>query len=153
MTKIPALALMAGLAMAGAAPAMAQPAPAVAPAAPIDQYAALLTPILAGGETIIGQEIAYPTDGAVNITAALVTIPPGGTTGWHSHEVPLFAYILSGELTVDYGTEGIRIYGEGDGVLEAIDWAHNGTSTGDVPVVILAVYLGTTELTNTVPLD
>jgi quercetin dioxygenase-like cupin family protein len=104
-------------------------------------YSALLSPLLSTEETILGQPITYPT-GTPLITSAIITLPPGGQTGWHEHSIPLYAYILEGELTVDYGPEGTRVYRAGEAVMEAIDWAHNGTSTGTVPVRILAVYIG-----------
>ncbi len=34
------------------------------------------------------------------ITAMKVEIKPGAETGWHSHPVPLYAYVLEGDLTV-----------------------------------------------------
>jgi quercetin dioxygenase-like cupin family protein len=105
------------------------------------QYQNLLTPLIQGGADVLGNPLAYP-DGHVDITAAIVEVPPGGSTGWHSHEVPLFAYILEGELTVDYGEKGRRTYSAGSSVLEAMNWPHNGTNTGEVPMRLLAVYMG-----------
>ena len=66
--------------------------------------------------------------------AVEITLAPGQQTGWHMHPVPLFGYILEGELTVDYGTKGARTYRAGDGFMEAIDEAHNGRNTGQGPV-------------------
>lgn len=117
---------------------------------PTNSYANLLTPILAGNQTILDQTIAYP-DGTPKITAAIVTIPPGGETGWHTHTIPLFAYILDGELSVDYGTKGVKVYTPGNGVLEAIDWPHNGTNTSAVPMRLLAVYMGADGIANAEP--
>jgi quercetin dioxygenase-like cupin family protein len=113
------------------------------------QYQNLLTPLLRGGEDVLGAPLAYP-EGPVDITAAIVEVPPGGATGWHHHEVPLFAYILEGELTVDYGEKGTRVYRAGDSVLEAMNWPHNGTNTGDGPMRLLAVYMGGGGLANTI---
>jgi len=113
------------------------------------QYQNLLTPLLQGGTDVLGAPLSYP-DGPVNITSAMVTIPPGGTTGWHSHEVPLFAHILEGELTVDYGEKGTKTYRAGDSVLEAMNWPHNGTNTGDVPMRLIAIYMGGGGKQNTV---
>src|SRR5690606_32172804 len=73
------------------------------------QYQNLLTPLLQGGVDVLGNPLRYP-EGDVNIPSAIVTIPPGGTTGLHRHEVPLFAHILEGELTVDYGEGRINTY-------------------------------------------
>jgi quercetin dioxygenase-like cupin family protein len=116
------------------------------------QYQNLLTPLLHGGVDVLGNPLRYP-EGEVNITSAIVTIPPGGTTGLHRHEVPLFAHILEGELTVDYGEGRIKIYRAGDSVFEAMDVPHNGTNTGNIPMKLLAVYMGGGGKANTVPLN
>jgi quercetin dioxygenase-like cupin family protein len=127
-----------------------------APAAAEDQsglqYQNLLTPLLAGGVDVLGNPLSYP-EGEVNITSAIVTIPPGGSTGLHKHEVPLFAYILEGELTVDYGEGRINTYRTGDSVFEAMNVAHNGVNTGAVPMKLLAVYMGGGGKANTIPLN
>lgn len=104
-------------------------------------YQSLMTPLFSGNQTVLGQTIAYP-EGTPQITSAIVMLPPGGETKWHTHEVPLFAYILEGEITIDYGSKGVKVYKPGDAVLEAIDWPHNGTNKGTVPVRLLAVYIG-----------
>ena len=111
-------------------------------------YQNLLTPLLQSSTDILGRPLAYPS-GTPKVTAATVTIPPGGQTGWHLHEVPLFAYILEGTLTVDYGSRGVKIYKAGDSVMEAGEWPHNGMNKGDVPVKLLAVYMGGGDKTNT----
>ena len=65
--------------------------------------------LLQGSETVLGQEVAYPAGEPV-VTAAIVTMAPGQETGWHAHAAPLFAWMLAGELTVDYGPDGARVY-------------------------------------------
>src|SRR5437868_9472877 len=72
-----------------------------------------VTPVIDSSQTIIGQPLAYPA-GTAEITASLITVPPGGQTGWHLHEVPLFGYILEGTLTVDYGDKGTHTYNAGE---------------------------------------
>ncbi len=112
-------------------------------------YQNLLTPLLESSTDVLGAPLAYP-EGTPNVTAAIVTIPPGGETGWHEHEVPLFAYLLEGELTVDYGEKGTRTYRAGEAVLEAMNWPHNGTNTGNVPMKLIAVYMGSASAANTI---
>lgn len=132
-------ALVLALGTAGIGTAIAQPA---APAAALPEaYATLLTPLFTGKLTIVGQEIAYPT-GIPHVTGSIVTIAPGAETGWHTHAVPLFVYVLEGTVTVDYGSKGTRAVGPGSSFLEAMNWPHNATNYGDVPVRILAVYIG-----------
>lgn len=130
--------------------ASALPAAALDPGA--SQYENLLTPLLSGNQTIIDQVIAYP-DGTPKVTAAIVIIPPGNETGWHTHQVPLFAYILEGELSVDYGDKGVKVYKVGDSLLEAMNWPHNGMNKTDVPVKLMAVYIGAEGIPNAEPVD
>lgn len=137
------LAAMAMLAMA---------LPAAAEDQAGQQYQNLLTPLLSGGTDVLGNPMRYP-EGDVNITTAVVTIPPGGTTGLHKHEVPLYAFILEGELTVDYGEGRINTYRAGDSVFEAMDVPHTGVNTGTVPMKLLAIYMGGGGKANSVPLN
>ena len=123
---------------------------ASAPAEEAIAYKTLVTPLIATSETVIGQPFAYPS-GKAKVTAVIVTIPPGGETGWHEHAVPLFGYMLDGVLTVDYGDKGARIYKAGDSLMEAMNWPHDGMNKGDVPVRILAVYIGAEGVPNATP--
>lgn len=115
----------------------------------LSNYQALLTPLLQSGTTVLGQPFAYPADNP-DVTAAIVTLPPGAQTGWHTHEVPLFGYVLEGVITVDYGSKGVKVYKPGDSWIEAINWPHNGMNKGTVPVKLLAVYMGGGDKANTV---
>jgi quercetin dioxygenase-like cupin family protein len=135
-SSILALAFLAALAL----PAAAQDS----------QYQNLLTPLLSGNQTIIDQTIAYP-EGTPKVTAAIVVIPPGKDTGWHTHAVPLFVYVLEGEVTVDYGSKGIKVYKAGEALLEAENWPHNGMNKTDELVRIFAVYMGAEGLANATP--
>ncbi len=119
---------------------------AVAPASRLaaeDNAAALATvPLLSTGTTVMGETLHYPTTGPAHVTAAIVTLPPGGRTVLHKHGVPLFAYVLEGEITVDYGDRGKRTYRQGDALMEAMNTAHFGADAGSQPVRLLTVYMG-----------
>lgn len=86
------------------------------------------------------------------MTSSILTMEPGQATGWHRHDVPLFGYILQGEVTVDYGPDGTRVYRAGDALVEALGSAHNGVNTGADTVRMLAVSIGAEGVPNTVPL-
>jgi len=103
-------------------------------------------------ETVLGQEIVYP-EGRARITAAIVTVPPGAVLAPHLHPVPLFGYVLQGELIVDYGSEGERIYRAGEALAEAIDWPHQGRNGGRGIVKILVVYAGAEGVPDTEPAE
>ena len=91
-------------------------------------------------KTVIGQDIQYPS-GTPQITSKIITIPVGAETGPHIHEVPMFAYIMRGEVTVDYGEKGIQTFVEGDSIVEAINYTHNGKNNGNEPTEILIVLI------------
>jgi quercetin dioxygenase-like cupin family protein len=139
-TLVIILALLAGGAIAGVAGAHDTAPPVSYPA----------VPLLSTGETIIGETIRYP-HGDAHFTAAIVTLTSGGRTILHKHGVPLFAYILAGELTVNYGSHGTRIYKQGQSFMEAIDVAHFGVNNGAEPVKILALYMGAAGAQDVIP--
>jgi quercetin dioxygenase-like cupin family protein len=130
------LILTASLAGAFDAPARDQGYPAV--------------PLISTGTTIVGETLRYP-EGAAHVTAAIVTLTPGEQTIVHRHGVPLFAYILEGELTVDYGEHGKRVYRKGDAFMEAMAVAHHGINTGTEPVRLIAVYMGAKGASDVIP--
>jgi len=90
--------------------------------------------------TAIGQDIKYPS-GTPEITSKIVTIPVGAETGQHIHEIPMFSYMMEGQITVDYGEQGTKTYAKGDSLVEAMHHTHNGKNTGDVPAKILVVLM------------
>jgi quercetin dioxygenase-like cupin family protein len=132
----PSAALALGLLLAPALAAAegAAPAPAEAPPG--------VRTVLSTGKTVTGETIRYPSATPARITAVEITLAPGQQTGWHVHPVPLFGYVLEGELTVDYGPLGKRVYRQGDGLAEAMNQAHNGRNTGSGVLRILAVFMG-----------
>ncbi len=101
-----------------------------------------LTGTASTSKTIVGEDIVYPTTGKAVVTSAIVVMAPGERTILHRHGVPLFAYMLEGELTVDYGAQGTRVYRQGDSFMEAMNVSHAGRNTGATTVRILAVYMG-----------
>jgi quercetin dioxygenase-like cupin family protein len=76
------------------------------------------------------------------VNSIILTVPPGAQYDWHTHKAPVFGYILEGELTIDYGSKGIRVYRAGDAVLEAVDWPHRPSNRGTVVTRVLAVNIG-----------
>jgi Uncharacterized conserved protein, contains double-stranded beta-helix domain len=108
--------------------------------------------LLSTDVTTIGQPFSYP-EGPAQLTAAIITMKPGEKTGWHKHDAPLFAYIMEGELTVDYGPAGIKNYVAGDSFVEAFLTEHNGENTGKAIARILAVFAGGKGTANTTMRD
>ena len=101
------------------------------------------TPIVIVGalKTTLGQDFKYPA-GQPLIKAFNIEIPVGKQTNLHKHLVPLYVYIVSGDLEVDYGSKGKKIYKPGASYVEAIDWCHVGKASCKAPVKVIGVYLG-----------
>ena len=106
--------------------------------------------LLSTGTTVVGEPIRYPS-GTAHINASMVTLAPGARTIMHKHGVPMFAYILEGEITVDYGDKGKRTYRKGDALMEAMDVAHFGENTGTQLMRLIAVYMGANDAKDVVP--
>jgi D-alanyl-D-alanine dipeptidase len=104
-------------------------------------------------QTIAGEKLEYPQSGQAKVTSAIITIPSGQSTGWHKHKVPLVAYLLSGELEMEYAN-GKRVqFKKGEALMEAITVPHIGSNLGVAPAQIFVAFLGTdktdfTEITN-----
>ncbi|WP_281995266.1 cupin domain-containing protein [Ruegeria faecimaris] len=100
-------------------------------------------------KSVIGEPLEYP-DGMPQITMAIITMQPGQVTGSHRHNAPLMAYVLEGEITVDYGAAGTKTYKTGDAFVEAFRSPHVGANTGESIARILAVFAGSDSVANTV---
>ena len=127
----------------------AQPAPKAENRTAPKGYPAV--PLLSTGTTIVDEPIRYPTSGAAHVTGSIVTLAPGARTVVHKHGVPMFAYILEGEITVDYGAKGKRTYRQGDALMEAMDVAHFGENTGTQLMRLIAVYMGAKGKSDVIP--
>ena len=113
-----------------------------------DGYPAI--PLFSGSKTVMDEDIAYPATGKAHVNALIVVLAPGERTVLHKHGVPTFIHILEGEVTVDYEGRGTRTYRQGESFLEAMNVTHAGLNTGQVPVKILAVYMGADGATDTI---
>jgi quercetin dioxygenase-like cupin family protein len=102
-------------------------------------------------KTIIGRQITYPA-GTAKVSASIITLKPGDERGWHEHQVPLFGYVLDGELTIDFGKLGTKVFRKGDAFVEALNTAHNGRNLGKEDVRLLAVFMGAEGVKDTVRL-
>jgi len=84
------------------------------------------------------------------ITVMKVEISPGAGTGWHSHPVPLYAYLLEGSLTVEAQGGKIYHFKAGDAIVELVNMPHRGKNSGTTPVVLIVFYTGEIDTPNSV---
>ncbi len=108
------------------------------------QYANSITveTLLKTDTTAIGQRIAYPQVAHPEVSMLKITMAPGSTTGLHKHEIPLFAYVIQGSLTVIRENHEPRVFRAGDTIAEMIEVYHEGINNGDEDVILIACYLG-----------
>jgi quercetin dioxygenase-like cupin family protein len=142
LTAFAVLALVSAI-----APVSAQNATRAQPAASPNYPA---EPLLSTGTTVLGEALRYPK-GAAHVTSAIVSLAPGERTIRHKHGVPMFFYILEGEITVDYGARGKRTYRKGQSQMEAMGFAHFGQNTGQEPMRLIVVYMGAGRAKDVIP--
>ncbi len=97
-----------------------------------------------------GQKLDYLKTDSPEVTVLIVEIPAGGETGWHIHSVPVYAYMLSGAITVEMENKETYHFREGDALLEVINTPHNGKNTGKAPAKLVVFYTGEQGKPNTV---
>lgn len=102
--------------------------------------------------TVLGQPLAYPTATPAQVSSAIITLLPGQETGPHLHEAPLYAYVLSGTVTVEYDGGVVKEFPAGTALMEAQNTRHNGRNLGSDTVRILVVNMGAEGVANTVKL-
>jgi len=97
-----------------------------------------------------GQRLRYLGTEKPEVTVLIVEIPAGGETGWHQHPVPVYAYMLSGAITVEMETGEKYDFKEGDAIIEVMNAPHNGTNSGRIPAKLVVFYTGEQGSPNTV---
>ena len=102
----------------------------------------IVEPILKTDTTSLGQRISYPCVAQDEVTMLKITLAPGKSTGWHEHNIPVFAYVLKGTLTVELENNKTLQFSENSSFAEVIHTVHRGINYGKGDLVLLAVYLG-----------
>jgi quercetin dioxygenase-like cupin family protein len=97
-----------------------------------------------------GQKITYPLTDRAEITAMTVDLAPGAETGWHKHPVPVYAYVVSGNLSVELEDGKLLSFTAGEAIIEVVNTMHNGRNSGTVPVKLAVFYLGAEGIPNVI---
>ena len=99
-------------------------------------------PVLKSGETADGDPIKYPQTDSPEIVSVVGTLQPGGRTARHQHPIPVFVYVLEGELEVQTEGRDARSYKAGDAFMESVNTWHQAHNKGSAPAKILVVFMG-----------
>ena len=102
----------------------------------------IIEQLLKTDTTALGQKIVYPVFQDDEITILKITVPPGESTGWHKHIIPVFAYVLEGTLTVELKDNKIITLTKNSTFSEVRNTYHNGINKGTENVVLIAFYMG-----------
>jgi quercetin dioxygenase-like cupin family protein len=89
-----------------------------------------------------GSKVKLQTQGAIEIAAQRIVIPPGGTLGWHSHPGPTVVTILRGTMSfyhAEHCTEEIE-YAPGMSFSNMPDEIHMARNEGSDELVVFASY-------------
>ena len=121
-----------------ASTATVTPTPAVSADAPVRAID------LAAGEQ--EEPVEVYVDGGVEgvgVTFREITIEPGAGTGEHCHYGQLIAVVQEGDLTHYSATHpgGVRVYTEGESIIEGAGYPHEGRNEGDTDVVLWVTYV------------
>gem|GEM_PF-766303 len=88
--------------------------------------------------------VAYGTypEGTAEPVVAKIIIPAHKELVWHSHPMPSFAYILSGEITVEDKEGNKKHFTAGEVMPETVNTAHRGI-VGDKQAIFIVFYART----------
>jgi quercetin dioxygenase-like cupin family protein len=111
---------------------------AVSPAAAEEPAAIKVTKVLTTTTTVTGQKLVLPSRNP-QLLVNILEIAPGARLPKHMHPYPRYAYVLEGDLTVDYEGLGPRHFRKGDFIVEAIGSWHFGQNNGTTPVHLLVI--------------
>ena len=109
-----------------------------------------VTTLLTSSTTTDGQPLHYLQTEHPQVTALLVRIPAGKETGWHQHPVPVYAYMVAGELSVELKNGQKFFFKKGDVIFEVMNTWHNGYNYGNVTAELVAFYTGAAGIPNVV---
>lgn len=85
--------------------------------------------------------IVYPT-GKPEVISVIGTLAKGGRTALHEHPVPVYVYILEGEVELKTEGKESQRYKAGEAFIETQNRKHQAFNVADAPSKILAVFIG-----------
>ena len=97
-----------------------------------------VTSVLTATTTTIGQPLVLPSQNP-QVVVTTLEIAPGTRLPRHMHPFARYAYVLQGEVTIEYEGGQRQTFHAGDFIVEAIGVWHFGTNTGAAPLRLLVI--------------
>jgi quercetin dioxygenase-like cupin family protein len=98
-------------------------------------------PVLKASATADGEPLQLPS-GTPEIVSVVGTLEAGGRTARHQHPVPVYVYVLEGELNVQTEGEEPRVYQAGEAFMESVNRWHQAFNNAEGQTRILVVFVG-----------
>lgn len=97
--------------------------------------------LLKSGTTRDNEPLAYP-GGKPEIISVIGTLEKGGRTALHYHPVPVYVYVLEGEVELRSEGGQPHRYKAGESFLESLNRKHQAFNIADKPSKLLVVFIG-----------
>lgn len=88
-----------------------------------------------------GEPIILPT-GTAEITSVIGTLEPNGRTPLHQHPVPVYVYVMEGEVELRTEGDDPQRYAAGEAWIESQGALHQAHNVGETPAKLLIVIIG-----------
>lgn len=98
-------------------------------------------PLLKTTVTRDNEPIVYAT-GTPEIISVIGTLEVEGRTALHEHPVPVYVYVLEGEIELKSEGGEPQRYKAGEAFIEAQNHRHQAFNVADVPSKLLVVFVG-----------
>lgn len=98
-------------------------------------------PIIKTGVTRDNEPIVYPA-GTPEIISVIGTLEKGGRTALHEHPVPVYVFILEGEVELKSEGGEPQRYKAGEGFIEAQNRKHQAFNVAATATKLLVVFVG-----------
>ncbi|MDJ1158908.1 cupin domain-containing protein [Chelatococcus sp. SYSU_G07232] len=99
-------------------------------------------PVLKSSKTADGDVLQLPKTDKPEIISVIGTLQPGGRTARHQHPIPVYVYVMEGDLEVQTDGAEARHYKAGEAFLESVGKWHQAFNKGSTPARILVVFFG-----------
>jgi quercetin dioxygenase-like cupin family protein len=93
---------------------------------------------------VVGTPLAKQTADGMDYLVSQITIQPGGSTGWHTHQGAAYGIVKAGTLTrnaADCSVESVSNPGDPITDPSGSDHVHIGRNLGTTPVVLEITYV------------
>ncbi|MEU0948694.1 cupin domain-containing protein [Streptomyces canus] len=93
---------------------------------------------------VVGKTLTQTTVGDTDYILREISVPPGGTTGWHYHVGTLYGVVKQGTLShFDSSCQSDGVYRTGGTIVEhpGADHVHIGRNLGDTTLVLDVLYV------------